>query len=178
MIDGELSGDELTSVHQHLKNCRSCGQLHFDFAEVNKAVGALSANLTDASHDRVTETFVVTREKTSLKNWLSVWRLAPLAGVAALLVGFFVVTIQPPDNVSADQLSPEQFVKPMTELNRINQQQQRDQDLMLRTIGMDLRTLRLELKQLKSASPEEHTRIEEQIESMLQRVQDFELSAD
>ena len=75
---------------------------------------------------------------------------------------------------TAEQLTAEQFVKPMTDLNRINHQQQRDQDLMLRTLGMDLRSLKLELKQLENAAPEERLRLEKQIEKMLHRVEEFE----
>lgn len=178
MIDGELAGAELVSVQQHLENCTACELLRTEFTGVNAAVEELSAKPFGSNREKLTETFVVTRHKPSLKNWLSVWRLAPLAGVAALIVGLFVVMIQPPRPAPADQLSAEHFVKPMTELNRINQQQQRDQDLMLRTIGMELRTLRLELKQLKSTDPAERIHIEKRLESMLQRVQNFETSAD
>ena len=91
------------------------------------------------------------------------------------MVGMFLVTTnQTAPVATAEQLTAEQFVKPMTDLNRINHQQKRDQDLMLRTLGMDLRSLKLELKQLENAAPEERLRLEKQIEKMLHRVEEFE----
>ena len=172
MIDGELSNEEQLLLGNHLERCESCRELTRDFESVNVAVDSLAA-ATGSDHDsKLTETFVVTRQKQSLHNWLSVWRLVPLAGVAALLIGLFIVATQPAPQASAEQFSAEQFVKPLSDLNRINQQQQRDQELMLRTLGMDLRTLKLELKQLDNAGSD-RDRIEEQIEAMLQRVQKF-----
>lgn len=177
MMDGELSGEELDSVKSHLAVCESCRQLQGDFEAVNHSVVAM---VNDAVHsarenNSYTETFVVTRQKQSLGNWFSPWRLVPLAAVAALMVGLFIVTTnQTAPEATAEQLTPEQFVKPMTDLNRINHQQQRDQELMLRTLGMDLRSLKLELKQLENAGPEERTRFENQIEEMLTRVEQFE----
>jgi hypothetical protein len=174
MIDNELSIDEQTILDDHLADCDSCRRLVRDFESVNTSVDSLSFAHGLGQGDTHTESFVVTRQKQSLNNWLSVWRLVPLAGVASLLIGLLLVTAQPAPEATAEQLTPEQFVKPMTELNRINHQQQRDQELMLRTLGMDLRSLKLELKQLEDAGPEDRTRFENQIEEMLDRVEMFE----
>lgn len=172
LIDGELSGSELELVNEHLADCQSCRELRDDFTSVDGCVATLAS---DTANEKITETFVVTRQKPSLKNWISVWRLVPLAAVATLMIGFFVVTAdQTAPEATAEQLTPEQFVKPMTDLNRINQQQQRDQELMLRTLGMDLRSLKLELKQLENAGPEDRARFENQIKEMLDRVEQFE----
>ena len=173
MIDGELSPDEANSVRAHIAECASCRFLSTDFVEISKVVKSFSDGPQGSSDENVHETFVVTRRRNTVRNWFSVWRLAPLAGVAALLVTLLVVTVQPPPSATADQLSADQFVRPLSELNKINHQQQRDQELMLRTLGLDLRSLKLELGQLKNASPEEREAMEQQIESMLQRVQEF-----
>lgn len=172
LIDGELSGSELELVNAHLADCQSCRELRDDFAGVDGCVVALASG---PANEHITETFVVTRQKPVLKNWLSVWRLVPLATVAILMVGLFIVTTdQTAPEATAEQLTAEQFVKPMTDLNRINQQQQRDQELMLRTLGMDLRSLKLELEQLENAGSEDRARFENQIEEMLDRVEQFE----
>jgi hypothetical protein len=174
LIDNELSPDEHSILNDHLDQCDSCRQLMRDFESVNSSVDSLSfAPSVDRANSQL-ETFVVTRQKQSLNNWLSVWRLVPLAGVASLLIGLLLVTAQPAPEATAEQLTLEQFVKPMTDLNRINHQQQRDQELMLRTLGMDLRSLKLELIQLENAGPEDRTRFENQIEEMLSRVEQFE----
>jgi len=181
MIDGELSPEEQTLLDEHLGDCESCQQVVRDFHSINGAVDSLSSfpESSDFLQETAfTETFVVTHQKQSLENWISVWRLVPLAAVATLLIGLFLVTAQPPQKATAEQLSPEQFVKPLSDLNRINQQQHRDQELMLRTLGMDLRALKLELNQLENAGPEDRTRFESQIEAMLQRVQQFESEED
>ena len=175
MIDGELSRDEQGLLSSHLDDCVACRRLLTDFEAVDIAVETLAPASSLATLEKRTETFVLTRQKPSLKSWLSVWRLVPLAAVAALMVGMFLVTTnQTAPVATAEQLTAEQFVKPMTDLNRINHQQQRDQDLMLRTLGMDLRSLKLELKQLENAAPEERLRLEQQIEKMLHRVEEFE----
>ncbi len=174
MIDGELSPEEQTLLGDHLDDCESCQQLVHVFDGVNVAVDSLSTASCFELRTTRTETFVVTRQKQSLKNWLSVWRLVPLAGVAALLIGLFLVTAQPAQKATAEQPSLEQFVKPLADLNRINHQQQRDQDMMLRTLEMDLRTLKLELQQLDNTGSEDRDRFEKQIEAMLKRVQHFE----
>lgn len=175
MIDGELSLDEQGLLSSHLDDCVACRRLLTDFEAVDIAVETLAPASSLATLEKRTETFVLTRQKPSLKSWLSVWRLVPLAAVAALMVGMFLVTTnQTAPVATAEQLTAEQFVKPMTDLNRINHQQQRDQDLMLRTLGMDLRSLKLELKQLENAAPEERLRLEKQIEKMLHRVEEFE----
>ena len=174
MLDGELSNDEMESVNEHISVCDSCRELRDGFASVNRSVSLLGASSAVAENEQYSETFVVIRQKPSLKNWFSVLRLVPMAAVAALAIGLFLVMSQPAPEAAAEQLTPEQFVKPMTDLNRINQQQQRDQELMLRTLGMDLRSLKLELNQLENAGPEDRTRFENQIEEMLNRVEQFE----
>lgn len=174
MLDGELSPTELDQVNNHLAKCDSCRQLRNKFASVDKSVLRLGEFDCPTDQGSITETFVITRQKPELKNWLSVWRLVPVAAVAALSIGMFLVISHPASKATADQLTPEQFVKPMTDLNRINQQQQRDQELMLRTLGMDLRSLKLELNQLENAGSEDRVRLENQIEEILNRVEQFE----
>ena len=178
MIDNELLPNERVELNLHLNQCESCESLVREFQQIDEAVGALGlgpeGNDVENRMSEFSETFVVTRQKQSVKNWFSPWRLVPLAGVAALVVGLFMVVSQPAPEATADQISAEEFVKPLTDLNLINLQQQRDQDLMLRTLGMDLRALKLELKQLESAVPEDRQRLEQQIETMLERVGSFE----
>ena len=176
MLDGELSGAELQSVNEHLAVCDSCRKLERDFGAVDDGV-SLKLNRPADSQNGHTETFVVTRQKPSLKSWFSVWRLVPMATVAALMVGLFIVmTNQTAPDAAADQITPEEFVKPMAELNRINRQQQRDQEMMVRTLSMELRSLKLELKQLENAGAEDRARFENQIEDILRRVEKFEAS--
>ena len=172
MIDGELPADQRSELDAHLEQCESCVGLLDDFQNVDCVVESIGFEHNPNAN--ITETFVVTRQKPSMKNWLSVWRLVPLAGVAALMVGLFLVMTQPALKATAEQLTPEEFVRPLADLNRINIQQQRDQELMLRTLGMDLRALKLELNQLENAGPEDRLRLEKQIETMLDRVSSFE----
>ena len=178
MLDGELADADLQTVNKHLAVCDSCRDLKKDFSTVDDGVRSMASDSAENQNGHTkTETFVVTRQKPSLKSWLSVWRLVPLATVAALMIGLFIVTTnQTAPDAAAEQLTAEQFVKPMTELNRINRQQQRDQEMMLRTLSMELRSLKLELMQLENTGDEDRARLENQIEDILRRVEEFETS--
>ena len=48
--------------------------------------------------------------------------------------------------------------------------------MMVRTLSMELRSLKLELKQLENAGAEDRARFENQIEDILRRVEKFEAS--
>ena len=106
-------------------------------------------------------------------NWFSVWRLIPLGVAATLLVCFGIAAWPNPQPVNANQILPEQIAGPMFELETLNNQKQRDQDLMLRTLGMDLRAMKLEISQLEPGS-EERERLETQIDLMIAKVRKFE----
>jgi hypothetical protein len=94
-----------------------------------------------------------------------------------LLAILSITIINGPTPAKADQVTPEQIVKPMKELHLINLQQQRDQDLMLRTLGMDLRSLKIEIAQLEPGSPERKL-LTEQVEAMIEKVRLFESTSE
>lgn len=180
-LDDELTTDEQTLLDEHLQQCDSCQELVIRFQRVNASVESLSHPLshpqpqTDASNqpDQATETFVVTRNKPVLKDWLSVWRLIPATTAAMVLVGLIVFATRTPEPIAAKQFSTDAFVEPVQQLQFISEQQQRDQDLMLRLLGMDLRSLRLELNQLDADSPE-RADFAKRIDAMIERVRNFE----
>jgi hypothetical protein len=181
MIDGELEPDELAYTQSHVDDCACCQAKVTSFENVDRAMFLLSskvessAEFSDATStdQRQTEVFVVSREKSSLKDWISPWRLVPLGAAAALLIGVGMTMFPQPQPVTANQFSPEQYVQPMKELYQINVQQQRDQELMLRTLGMDLRALKLELQQLESGSTD-HENLAQQVDVMLEKVRQFD----
>ena len=105
------------------------------------------------------------------------WRVIPLAVAASLLAILSITIINGPTPAKADQVTPEQIVKPMKELHLINLQQQRDQELMLRTLGMDLRSLKIEIAQLEPGSPERKL-LTEQVEAMIEKVRLFESTSE
>ena len=77
----------------------------------------------------------------------------------------------------ANLVSPEQVAQPMSELHRINQQQSRDQGLMLKILGMDLRALRLEIDHLPENS-QERINLTQQVDAMLKKVRAFKTGTD
>jgi anti-sigma-K factor RskA len=181
MLDDELTPEEQTDLGQHLEQCDACRHLMNRFEAVNKGVellsqpehvpGGIKSKLEKTAVK--TETFVVTRQKPSARDWLSVWRLIPLATAASVVFGLAFLATRTPEPVAAEQFSTEQFVKPVQELQFISEQQQRDQELMLKLLGMDLRSLRLELNQLDAESPE-RKKFSKRIDAMIERVREFE----
>lgn len=178
-IDDDLSDSEQDILNEHLDSCSNCQQLALEFASVNTAVELLGCERQDVetAKNNLAETskpLLVAAEDTKT-NWFSVWRLIPI-GVAATLAVCLAITAWPnPKPVNANQISPEQITKPILELETLNQRKQKDQDLMLRTLGMDLRAMKLEINQLDPES-DERKRLEAQIDSMITKVRSFESS--
>lgn len=177
MLDGELDQFEQQQLQKHLDGCPSCQHLLETFSNVDEAVGLLSGrrNENAATYDSVSIDRPISKFERPAKKRLafSAWRLIPLAVAATVLVCLGMTMLPTPSPVTAEQVSPEEVVRPIKELHLINSQQQRDQELMLRTLGMDLRSLRLEIAQLDSASDEQQN-LENQINAMIEKVRQFE----
>ena len=180
MLDDELTTLEQEQLQSHLDSCRSCRKKLAGFSRVNDAVSLLS-RVPEDQWKSVTpngfenENFHI--EKPVKKRMaFSVWRLIPLAVAATVLVCLAITMLPTPNPVTADQVTPEQIVRPIKELHMINLQQKRDQELMLRTLGMDLRSLRLEVAQIAPGS-EEQQKLQIQINEMIEKVNQFELQS-
>lgn len=177
MLDGELTEAEQERLQEHLDSCASCRRLLVRFPQVDMAVGLLSGRNNEgvATNDLNGIDGSVSKFERPVKKRLtfSAWRLIPLAVAATVLVCLGMAMLPTPNPVTAEQVSPEEVVRPIKELHLINLQQQRDQELMLRTLGMDLRSLRLEIAQLDSGS-EERQNLENQINEMIEKVRHFE----
>ena len=177
LLDGELTEKENQQLQQHLCGCHGCRRLLDEFSQVDEAVELLSAGpnraatFDDFSSNRA-DSHIDRPAKKRLA--FSVWRLIPLAVAATVLVCLGITMLPTPNSVTAKQVSPEEVVRPIKELHLINLQQQRDQELMLRTLKMDLRSLRLEIAQLESGS-EEQTVMKNQIDAMIEKINQFEL---
>ena len=171
MLDGELTQVEQEHVQKHLDGCPSCQRLLVGFSQVDQAVGILSDVPEHQQVAKDADLFLKRPVKKRLT--FSVWRLIPLAVAATVLICLGITMLPTPTPVTADQVTPEQIVRPIKELHLINLQQKRDQELMLRTLGMDLRSLRLEVAQLESGS-EEQEKLESQINAMIEKVNQFE----
>ena len=163
MLDGELTTAENDELDLHLQQCADCQIQVERFRAVNGAVRQLS-----------NPTIVKTElSKQVMSRSFSIWRTIPLAAAATLLVCLAIGTWPNPQPAKAEHVSAEQFVKPMEDLAYLNLQEQSDQELMLRTLGMDLRSLKLEINQLESGSVE-RLRLEQQIDAMIEKVRLFE----
>ncbi|MFK7767442.1 MAG: zf-HC2 domain-containing protein [Mariniblastus sp.] len=190
MIDGELLPTKLESLQAHLDICTNCREQATTFKTIDSlvAIGVESIGMgsigmgsigMQSPSDNETPTLAnvkVTRPNLKVSarpnRWLSIRRLVPLAAAATLLICLAFTAIQNPKPVTAEQVSPEQFVQPVRDLHFINLQQQRDQELMLRTLKMDLRSLKLEINQLEPGS-DERIKLVQQIDSMLEKVSLF-----
>ena len=169
MLDGELEPNKLTELENHVDRCPGCQAQLRAYEQVNAAVDSLS----QSGASPIDSNKFPSKVQASGNNWLSAWRLIPIATAATLLIGLGLTALPGPRPVTADQINPQLFVQPMKDLHLINVQQQRDQELMLWTLGIDLRSLKLEINQLESGS-EERQNMADQIDAMIEKVQLFE----
>ena len=180
MLDNELELHEREQLELHLERCSHCKELLRAFGQVDSAVEIpLSERLGSVSRISITpkppiKTLPVKRQ--SGNRWPSVWKLISLAAAATLLVSLAITAIPGPRTATAEQISADQFVQPMKDLRRINLQRQQDQDLMLRTLGMDLRSLKIELNQLEPGS-DERKNLAAQVDTMIEKVSRFEIAS-
>ena len=176
LIDDELDALEQSELQTHLKGCAECRS---ELRELQTADAMLRERVERVeSEQKATlsafpSTKTDTEHRPNRRSLFSVWRLLPMA-VAASLLGLLLITlIDGPQPATAHELTTEQVVKPMKELHWLNAQQQRDQELMLQTLGMDLRSLRIEISQLAAGSPE-RTTLSAQVETMIEKVRQYE----
>ena len=180
MLDGELDSSERAELLVHLNRCPECRAQVRDFEQVNLAVDSLSHQttriepvLTTLPGSSEIASLSKTKPATNLRRVKTAWRLIPLTAAAALVICLGIAAMPDQGSASAEQIPPEQFVEPMKEFLASNYQRQHDQDLMLRTLNWDLRTLKLELNHL-AADSEERIALESQIDAMIAKVQQFE----
>lgn len=179
MIDGELDADERNELNSHLQNCGHCKRRVVAFEEVDLAIGRLSrANVADGRADESIPFSLAkppfemrpTKAKPS-KNRRVIWRLIPLAAAATLLIGLGVAVWPNPQPVRAEAISTAQFVEPMKDLHFLNRMKQRDQEVMLQTLGLDLRSMKLELQLLE---PADQISLSSRIDAMLEKLNQFD----
>ena len=169
-IDGELSNDAASNIRSHLEACESCRALHEQFSTVD--------SLVHLSEERISQ-YKISADSVHAKTEpvrMSASRLVPLAVVATLLICVSTIFVhdQPAE---AELVSPEQIAQPMSELHLINQQQSRDQELMLQVLGMDLRALKLEISRLPENS-QARANLTQQVDAMLERIRTFNTEGD
>ncbi len=181
MLDGEMTQAEHDELISHLDECSNCRTQVRAFQCVDQAVTTMSA-ITSTSSERSQIPVINESANGQLsgnKPWVAMqsnwpwWRMIPLAVAASLLLILGITIINGPKPATADQVTPEQIVKPMKELHLINLRQQRDQELMLRTLGMDLRSLKFEIAQFEPGS-DERKLLTKQVEAMIEKVRQFE----
>ncbi len=80
------------------------------------------------------------------------WRLLPLAIAATVLIGIFVSVVRTPGTASAN-IAAEKVARPIADLQILNEQSRRTNEMMLQTHALDLRTLQFELKCIEHFSP-------------------------
>lgn len=172
MLDDELNSSELLELNAHLSQCSACRELAGVFSQVNVGIGHLSLQPTTIAVAPVTPT-KHKLDRPHAKSPLTMWRMLPLAVAATLLVCLTIVSWPNSTPANAEQITPAQFIEPMTDLHVLNFEKQKAQDLMLRTLNMDLRSLRIELSQMNS-SAEDREIFASQIDAMIKKVESLE----
>lgn len=179
MIDGELESDERNELNSHLQNCTTCKQRVIAFERVDAAVETLSHNSepTQSTNEAILRlqsavpfAMYPPKKVPPRANNLLIWRLIPLAAAATLLICLGVAAWP---SASAESISPAQIVEPMKELHLLNLEKQREQSLMLRTLIMDLRSMKLEINMFEPGSAE-RVSFASQIDAMIEKVELYE----
>ena len=182
MIDGELESSERNELKSHLQNCAMCKQRLIAFERVDAAVETLSQESVATRPAEIDKLrlpsavpFAMHPPKTAPRRSKSamIWRLIPLAAAATLLICLGIAAWPYPKPANAEQISTAQIVQPMKELYLLNVQQQREQNLMLRTLDMDLRSMKLEINSLEPGSAE-RINLAARIDTMLENVRMLE----
>lgn len=182
-LDGELTGSESADLEVHLAQCTACREIADQFMEVDFAVSQLSLDrvLPASAPNSIPATALEPSPSAELSGAASsrgflgsaLWRLVPLAVAASVLICLAIATWPSATPATADQIPNEQFVKPLTQLQWLNGEQQRDQALMLKTLLLDLRAMKLEVAQLENGSSEQSV-LTAQIDAMMEKVSRFE----
>ena len=174
LVDDELADEQKSKVIFHLANCESCQALHDDFHKVDSLVQFSDERIPRRPQQQIkSRNLDATTESIRI---VSTSRFVPAAVAATLLMCFCVFFVQD-QPAEANPVSPEEVAQPMSELHSLNKQQRRDQELMLKVLGMDLRTLKLEIAQLPNHS-QERISLTQQVDMMLQKIRTFKTSPD
>ncbi len=184
LIDGELNESETDAVESHLQNCHACQQLKRSFLILSNTIASQQIYEFEASQSFMED--MAPRNGISAplpqkvpneqrRHWSLPW-LVPIAIAASLLI-WGAISMIPEKTNSVDTASVDSIAQPLADFQMINQQKQRDQQLMLKTMELELRSLRIELDQL---DPNVATRdaLAKQIEDMMHRVSHFEDRSD
>lgn len=164
-LDGELNFDESTRIKTHLSGCKSCAQVRANYLQINRSIDDLGA--TDAGRHLLDQPSV--NELTSSTNW--VWRLVPFGLAASLVIAFgFMLVPSQPTPVNAQEI-----VRPFADVVEINQQAERDQQIMLKTLELELRSLRLELAQI-TQQDDRGAKLDARLMELINKVNQFEYS--
>jgi hypothetical protein len=168
MIDNELSEQETSQLAVHLESCRRCQQTRRDFECINDSLVYES----DADFLRPSKSMTVEKESSTTKSWtLTRW----LAIATSLLIVAAVAWSA--GSSGSSEVTVENIVQPLTDFHLLKQQEQRDQRLMLKTMALKLRSLKLELGQI---DPDLATResLDKKIDDMMHRVSHFESASE
>ncbi len=205
-IDGELALEEAESVNAHLDECLFCQNALVEFATVESGLvesvilhgpswlspaddeGAnrtdkisLAASSSDSQRgiaSKVGQLHPVKPIKDiglkSVRRSVGhrVLRWLPLAAAASVLGGLGFIAWNTPTPVTA-----EEFVSPVTEVELIHRQEERDQAMMVELLELELRALRREIAALEPAGHEQKQQISDTIEQLIKQVSHMRLSS-
>ncbi len=168
-IDNELSSDEQTQLDYHLQSCGPCRQQFdtFQLLEVQlrqddnaSAIPINGTMLMARAADAKRDVAYARPRSRAGRNFLM------LSGAAAALAAIVVPqwnTEQPQNSIDHD------LFRPISELERINEQSTQQQRDLARSMEYELRAIRLELASFRE-DPDTNAALNDKIDSMLTQV--------
>ncbi len=176
-LDNDLTAIESEQLSDHLSVCVSCQNLKREFQSLNGLVAGLGlatepiADFEQKASGPLAGSGIAIRKSAARvaggeRFW---WRAIPLGLAVALLVTICVVVWPTGSRVEA----AEAISVPMLEVAKMNQQAELDQQLMVKMLEFELRSLRLELSQV-AGDPELQMLLDQRLSELISRVKTFQ----
>jgi len=91
--DESLPSEELVELEAHLRNCTSCAAAALTRVQMKRATRAAAAQLTSSPEFRLRPEFHLKLEKSLQKKRRTLWKIAPLPGLAAAAVALLLIAV-------------------------------------------------------------------------------------
>ena len=137
-LDGELEEEEWATISEHMTVCSYCSRRLEELAAVDNQV-AWDVGLSEDFRGRITDAGTIRQTER---------RPLGLRVVLAVAAGL-LLALALPSFRAAPEIQADDFIQPLVNLERIEQQENLTRRAMYRAVELDLRALKLELQEAR-----------------------------
>ena len=176
-MDDESTAEESRRLEEHLAACASCRAQQKKFENVNQAVFSLGQSESEIlpAGVNVIPPGKPAQELTKPAPAQSLFaRRQRMAGWAALVTAAMIaLVLLRPDPELRQKENPIDILGPVVSLTEINSQRMLDQELLIESLELDLRTLKLQLAVLNDSGEDE---VLGKIDALMQKIDQVKTS--